>query len=103
LSYYKKIRLTEGDKMAVETIRMSSKGQIVIPQDIREELHAKEGTVFAVIGGKDTVILKRVAVPSNEDLIKELAAIAREGKERLQKKGIKESDIPKIVEKSRAR
>jgi len=43
--------------MVLETIKMSSKGQIVIPQDIREEINAGEGTLFVVIGNKDTVIL----------------------------------------------
>ena len=79
--------------MTVETIRMSSKGQIVIPQDIRDELHAGEGTVFAVVGSKDTVILKKIATPSKEELIRQLKVIAKEGKKRLQKKGIKESDL----------
>ena len=32
--------------MPAETIKMSSRGQIVIPQDIREELKASEGTIF---------------------------------------------------------
>ena len=89
--------------MVVELIRMSSKGQIFIPPDIREELHAGEGTLFAVVGGKDTVFLKKIETPSKEVLIQELESIAQEGKKRLQKKGIKENDIPKIVEKSRRR
>lgn len=89
--------------MSVETIKMSSKGQVVIPKEIREEIRADEGTVFAVISGKGSVILKKIATPSKEDLIKELRVIAKEGKRRLQKKGIKESDISKIVEKARAR
>lgn len=87
--------------MAIETIRMSSKGQIVIPSDIRAELNAAEGTVFAVIGSKDTVVLKKIETPSKEDLIKELNIIAEYGKARLQKKGLKESDMPGIVKKSR--
>ena len=87
--------------MGVETVKMSSRGQIVIPQDIREELRATEGTIFAVIGSKDTVILKKVEKPSKEELIKKLEAIAKEGRMRLEKKGIKESDIPRIVQKSR--
>lgn len=87
--------------MSIETTRMSSKGQVVIPFDIREEMNANEGTVFAVVGNRDTVVLKKIATPSREDLIKDLEKIAREGKKRLQKKGIKGSDIPKIVEKSR--
>ena len=87
--------------MVIETIKMSSKGQIVIPQDIREEIHAAEGTIFSVMSSNDTVILKKIEMPSKEDLIKELESAAKEGKRRLQKKGIKESDIPSIVEKSR--
>ena len=89
--------------MTIETIKMSSKGQIVIPQDIREEMGVSEGTVFAVVGSSDTIVLKKIQTPSKEDLIKELAVIAKEGKKRLAKKGIKESDIPKIVEESRRR
>lgn len=89
--------------MVVETIKMSSKGQVVIPRDVREDIQADEGTVFAVISGKDSVILKKIATPSKEELIKELHTIAKEGKRRLQKKGIKESDIPSIVKRSRAR
>ncbi len=87
--------------MAVETVKMSSKGQIVIPQDIREEIEADEGTVFAVTGSRDTVILKKIGTPSKEELIKQLGIIAKEGKKRLQSKGIKEEDMQKIVEKSR--
>ena len=89
--------------MNVETVKMSSRGQIVIPQDIREELHAIEGTMFAVVGGKDTVILKKIAKPSKEELIKGLTAIAKEARRRLERKGIKESDIPNIVHASRGR
>jgi AbrB family looped-hinge helix DNA binding protein len=76
--------------MDVGTIKMSSKGQIVIPQDIREELHAREGTVFAVVGVKDTLILKKVATPGKEELIKQLSAIAQKSKRKLQQKGITE-------------
>ena len=87
--------------MEVETIKMSSKGQIVIPQEIRKELHATEGTLFAVIGGKDTIVLKKIEKPSKKILIKELEAIAREGRKHLEGRGVKESDIPEIVQKSR--
>lgn len=89
--------------MAVEMIKMSSKGQIVIPQDIRAEIHASEGTIFAVISGRDSIVLKKVITPSKENLISELQKIAKEGKKRLEAKGIKESDIPNIVEKARKR
>ena len=89
--------------MDVETTRMSSKGQIVIPQDIREEMNAREGTLFVVIGGKDTIILKKIEVPSKQSLIRELEGIAREGRGRLEKRGIREKDIYNIVQKVRRR
>ena len=87
--------------MTIETTKMSSKGQIVIPQDIREEINAKEGTIFAVLGSNDTIILKKIEPPSKETLIKELTNIAKEGRKRAEKLGIKESDIPDMVHRIR--
>ena len=84
-----------------ETIKMSSRGQIVIPQDIREEIKASEGTIFSVVSAKDAIILKKLSTPSKEELIKELGAIALEGRKRAEKLGIKESDVPELVQKVR--
>jgi len=80
-------------KMNVETVRMSSKGQIVIPQDIREEVHVDEGTVFAVVGTRDTIILKRITTPSKEELIKDLGIFAKKARMKLQSRGITEKDL----------
>ena len=87
--------------MPAETIKMSSRGQIVIPQDIREELNASEGTIFFVVSAKDTIILKKISTPSKEDLIKEIEAIALEGRKRAERLGIRESDVPELVQKAR--
>ena len=87
--------------MVVETIKMSSKGQVVIPQDIREEIEAYEGTIFAVVGSKDTIVLKKIQTPSKEELIRDLKKIAIEGRKRAEKLGIKESDVPDMVHRIR--
>ena len=87
--------------MEVETTKMSSRGQVVIPQDLREELGIEEGTVFAVMGSRDTLILKKLEKPSKESLIKDLKTIAKEGRKRAEVKGIKESDIDEMVHKAR--
>ena len=87
--------------MTVEITKMSSKGQVVIPQHIREELDAREGSIFAVIGSKDSVILKRIETPSKEALIKDLGEIARQGRRRAERLGIKETDVPTLVQKNR--
>jgi len=46
---------------------MYSKGQVVIPEEIRKRLGLKAGSQFAVVGDKDTVILKAISPPSMED------------------------------------
>ena len=38
--------------------------------------------MFAVVSGRDSIVLKKVAMPSKEDLICELKEIAKEGKKR---------------------
>jgi len=87
--------------MTVEMIKMSSKGQIVIPQGIRTEMCASDGTMFAVVSSKDSIILKKIVTPSKEDLICELQKIAKEGAKKAEKLKIKESDIPDLIHKAR--
>ncbi len=87
--------------MAVQTTKMSSKGQVVIPQDVREEIDADEGTIFAVISGKDSIILKKMKTPSKEELIREFKRIALEGSKRAEKLGLKESDVPRLINRIR--
>ena len=87
--------------MAIEMIKMSSKGQIVIPQGIREEVCASEGTIFAVVSEKDSIVLKKVKMPSREELICELQKIAKEGAKKAEKLEIKETDVPNLIQKIR--
>jgi len=46
----------------VELTKISSKGQIVIPQKIREQLGINEGTTIAIDVTRDFVVLKKVDV-----------------------------------------
>ncbi|MBI2144811.1 hypothetical protein HYU18_00650 [Candidatus Woesearchaeota archaeon] len=87
--------------MNVETTKMSSRGQVVIPENIRAIVSASEGTLFAVAGSKDTIVLKKIGMPSREDLIRDLEGIAKEGRKRLERKGLKESNIPGMVQMAR--
>ncbi len=85
----------------VEITKMSSKGQVVIPREIRDILKVEEGSIFAVIGNKDSIVLKKIETPSKNDLIKELEKIAIEGRKRAEKLGIKESHVHNIIERVR--
>ena len=48
----------------IEITRLSSKGQVVLPLNIRENLHLEEGERFVVVASGDTVVLKRLEMPS---------------------------------------
>ena len=44
----------------MEITKISSKGQIVIPQKIRNELEINEGSVVAIEKMKDLVVIKKI-------------------------------------------
>jgi AbrB family looped-hinge helix DNA binding protein len=46
----------------MEITKMSSKGQIVIPQRIRNELNMEEGSVVAIDKMKNMIIIKKIDV-----------------------------------------
>ncbi len=85
----------------VELTKMSSRGQIVIPQDIRDRLGFKEGEAFAVTGSKDTLLLKRISMPSKAEIMGEWQRINAEGQKHAKKLGVKEKDVTGLIHKGR--
>ena len=57
------------------TATMSTKGQIVIPQTIREALELKPGDDFEVIRRRDEVILRRIGSRPRRRLSEHLGAL----------------------------
>lgn len=80
------------------TARMSSKGQIVIPEDIRKRLKLKTGSQFVVLGEDDVVILKAISPPSME----EFDALITKAREQSKSAGLKQSDITAAIAKVRS-
>jgi AbrB family looped-hinge helix DNA binding protein len=80
------------------TTRLSSKGQVVIPEEIRERLGLKEGTQFVVIGEHDVVILKSIAPPA----MKDFDDLVRRARTAARKAGLKRTDVRKAVSRARA-
>ena len=58
--------------MPFATTKMSSRGQVVIPEDVRKRLNIKEGSQFVVLDYNDTVMLKVIVEPSPEEFQKTL-------------------------------
>jgi AbrB family looped-hinge helix DNA binding protein len=81
------------------TTKMSSKGQVVIPEDIRKRLNLRVGSQFVVVGEKDVVIFKSISQPSMEEFDKLIAKARKQAKD----EGLKRADVYKAIAKARGR
>ena len=81
------------------TTKMSSKGQVVIPEDIRKRLGLEAGSQFIVVAGKDAVILKTISPPS----MAEFDELIRKARRQARKASVTQSDIDKAIAAVRGR
>ena len=58
-----------------ELTKLSSKGQLVIPTDVRKRLRIKEGSIFAVTAKKDMIVLKKLDTRIKAEDLKTLKLI----------------------------
>ena len=58
-----------------ELTKASSKGQIVIPGNLRRKMGIKEGSVFAVSAKKDMIVLKKLETGIKAEDLKTLKLI----------------------------
>ena len=81
----------------IEITSMSSRGQVVIPLDIREQLKLKEGEKFVVIGENDTILFKKITMNSFKNFDKLLKRTQEFAKE----KNINEEDVKEAIKRAR--
>ncbi len=84
---------------SLATTKMSSKGQVVIPEEVRRRLGLEPGTQFIVIGDKEVIVLKKLSPPSMDEF-DELISLARK---QAKQAGLKKADIRKAIAKVRSR
>ena len=63
------------------TTKMSSKGQVVIPESIRKALNLEAGTQFVVVAEDDVVILKTITPPSLDAFDEVISRARKQAKE----------------------
>ena len=78
--------------------KMSSKGQVVIPEEVRDALGLKAGSKFVVVGEGDVVILKVITPPSMSDF----DDIIQEARRQARQAGMKRSDVTAALRAVRA-
>jgi len=79
------------------TTTLSSKGQVVIPEEIRTQLGLKAGAQFFVIADRDVVIFKRLDPP----LLNEFSALVDRGRRAAKQTGLTRADVVAAVKKVR--
>ena len=77
------------------TTKISSKGQVVIPANVRKAANLKKGERILAIAINDTVVLKKVVDKSFEETLKPIWTKVRQ-------MGLVEEDIDALIEKARA-
>jgi AbrB family looped-hinge helix DNA binding protein len=77
----------------VATARMSSKGQIVIPEEVRNRLGLTTGDQFIVMGENDVVILKTISAPS----MKDFDGIVKKARRQARAAGMKPLDVANAI------
>jgi AbrB family looped-hinge helix DNA binding protein len=94
------VRHMKGGSMeALATTRMSSKGQVVIPEDVRGRLKLVPGVQFVVVGEGDVVILKTITPPS----MNRFDGLIRAARQQARATGMKRTDIGRALAKVRSR
>ena len=56
----------------IDVTRVSDKGQVVIPKEIRDKLGFKEGTRLIVVATEDAVVLQRIETVAGKIRVREL-------------------------------
>jgi AbrB family looped-hinge helix DNA binding protein len=81
----------------IEVTSVSSRGQVVIPQGLRDRMKIHTGEKFVVIGEGNTIVLKKLEMPTFSGVDK----LLKRTREFAKKKGIKESDIERAIKQAR--
>lgn len=80
----------------IELGTISSRGQVAIPSDIREEMGLEEGMKILFVLENEALLIKKVTTKTFAEITKPL-------KEAAKKAGLKEEDVPELVRKARSR
>lgn len=93
-----KIGLTVSGEIMVEasTTKVSSKGQVVIPVNVRKAAGLKKGEKLLAIAFDDTVVLKRIVDRTFEETVKPIW-------DRVRRMGLTEEDVDALIQKAKTK
>jgi len=80
--------------MALDMTRLSEKGQIVIPSDLRKRMGLKEGVRFLIVGLDDTIVLRKLELSQERMRLKQLLEKSRAKAEKI---GFTDKEIDRLI------
>jgi AbrB family looped-hinge helix DNA binding protein len=83
-----------------DLVKMSGKGQLVVPEDIRESMSLSPGERFVAFAVQDGVLFKKVDIPKVK---LDFNALAKEVEAQFKKNKVKNADVPGAVRWARKR
>ncbi len=83
----------------VNIAKISSKGQIVIPSEIREKMNLEEGNLLIISDSDDSICMKKIELPK----IKSWKEATKPFREAAKKSNFSNDDLKKLIEESRVR
>lgn len=83
----------------LSTTKMSSRGQVVIPEAVRNRLGLETGAQFVVLGDKDVVILKSITRPD----MRSFDAMVKRARQQAKISGLRPADITRAIARVRRR
>jgi antitoxin PrlF len=83
----------------VNITKISSKGQIVIPLEIREKMNLEEGNLLIVSDSDDSICMKKIELPK----IKSWKEATKPFREAAKKSNFSNDDLKKLIEELRIR
>jgi len=81
----------------IATTKMSSKGQVVIPENMRQELGLDSGSQFVVLAENGVIVLKSIEVPS----LDEFSGLIAKTRKAAKKAGLTKANIKQAIAEAR--
>ncbi len=84
--------------MGTDFVKMSPKGQLVVPQDIREQAGFFPGDRFMSVPVKEGVLFKKI---DTSDLKKQFLSLSKGIEKQFKKQGVAKADVVEAVKWAR--
>lgn len=81
----------------VMTTKMSSKGQVVLPETLRQMYGWGCGTAFTILAYKGSIIMQPLKTPTEDEIAAEFEAAFEESRRQAEAAGMTPADISRAI------